>query len=129
MDYNLELINNLTADDTKIILDLLKLRDEARSAHDAIKGNIRFSIGEDKKTIWKDQHNAEYITHEGIWQARYLHQTYDVTCTTEGIFDVFKAAYLKNLGGGCLRDSAAESAGYFRSFVRKLEKGEHRAKQ
>ena len=123
MEMNLDLINSLTAEDTKVILKLDELRKEAEEAHKIIKDNVKFSIGEDKKIVWKDEHNAEYITNEGVWQARYLHKTYDVICTIENIFNVFKERYLYDINGNkCRVNNIADSAGYFRSFVSKLEK-------
>ena len=121
-DINLELINSLTAEDTKTILKLSELRDEAEKAYGIIRNKIKFSIGEDKIEIWNDTNNAEYITHKGVWQARYLHQTYDVTCTVEGIFNVFKEEYLDSLKHSCMVNNVADSARYFRSFVDGLKK-------
>ena len=112
--YDIHSLESLTADEIKTILALDKLRREAMADAILIKSAISFSIGEERQELWNDRNNAEYITHSGVWQARYLHQSYDVECSTEGIFKAYKEDYFSK--GGC---TAAE---YFRVFVAKLRK-------
>ena len=115
-DFDIHDIGSLSAEEIADILKLEELRKEAQSCYGIIHKNIKFSIGEDKIKLWDDTNNAEYITHSGVWQARYLHQTYDVICTIEGIFDVFKAEYFKSKRHDCKVNNTADSARYFRSF-------------
>lgn len=110
--YDIHSLESLTAEELRSIIALDKLRMEAVADAGIIKSEIYFCIGEDKKELWNDTNNAEYITHSGIWQARYLHQTYDVTCTAAGIYETYKEAYFAN--------GKTTAASYFRSFVRKL---------
>ena len=96
--FDYESINNLSAKDVEILNGLLPLAEEAKRAEEAIKAVYCFSIGEDKIEVWGDEYNHEYITHDGTWQARYLHQSYDVKCTAEEIFQYLKASFLIKKG-------------------------------
>ena len=129
MDINIELLDSLTDKDIQCINDLRELLVTATKYANAIKKYYKFSIGETKKTVWSDSCNTEYLTIEGVWQARYLNQKYDVTCTREGIFKVLKEKYLvqnrlKDNGG--FVNPIADSASYFKSFakrtIREVEK-------
>ena len=92
-----EKIKAITPDEVIIFAELQKLAVEAKEAAKLIRETYRyFGIGEEKITVWKDYHNTEYLTYTGVWQARYLHQTYDVECSAEGIFECFKAEFLAN---------------------------------
>jgi hypothetical protein len=90
-----------------------------------IREKFTFKIGEDKIEVWSDAYNHEYITYDGVWQARYLHQTYDVECSVEGIFNLFRAEYLisKGFASEYEGDGFSEAGElnyicrYFRTFV------------
>jgi hypothetical protein len=116
-NYSIHNLESLTAEEIKNILELNRLRAEAEADFGLIKSKIKFKIGEGRVTIWNDGNNAEYVTHDGVWQARYLHQTYDVDCSIEGIFKSYKEAYFNK--------NTTTSAGYFRSFVRGLREGKY----
>lgn len=104
-------IESLTAGEIKTILALNEIRLEAAADSAFIHSVMTFKIGEKRKTVWEDSHNAEYLTYEGVWQARYLHQAYDVDCSAVGIFNAYKEAYF---------DKGTTAAGYFRSWVARL---------
>ena len=107
-----------------LLTELPKLAKEAEAAEKLIKETYSFKIGEDYITVWSDEHNREFITKDGIWQARYLHQSYDVTCTTNGIYKLFKEEYLyekKYVEGKQYRE-APLIAGYFRNFISLTER-------
>ena len=119
-----EKIKDITPDEVIIINELQKLAAEAKEAAKLIRATYRcFGIGEEKITVWKDYHNTEYLTYTGVWQARYLHQTYDVECSAEGIFEYFKAEFLADYfkDEGVEDYEIAEKASickYFRKFLR-----------
>lgn len=122
MQITKELLESLTCQDIEQILVYRNLLEKAKRDVEAIKEAYRFRIGEDKVTVWKDEHNAEYITHGGVWQARYLHQTYDLPVTVDAVFDAYKAEYEKKKHPGGLVNNLADSARYFRSFAQKARK-------
>ena len=74
--------------------------------------------------VWEDAagYNAEYLTHAGLWQGRYLHQSYDVWCTSDEIFKLLVAEYLvennyvERYSGSEIAENALIT-GYFRKFV------------
>lgn len=119
-----ELIN-LTTDEVLIVVELQKLVVEATEASRLIYKVYKcFGIGEDKIVVWNDGNNYEYLSYSGVWQVRYLHQTYDVICSNDGIFDLFKAEYF--VENGYANEDAelrkkAEAAKYFRSFIKQTE--------
>lgn len=124
--FDMEKIKNLTADEIIIVNGLVDAAREAKEAAKLIRDTYSFGIGEERITIWKDQYNAEYLTHEGVWQARYLHQTYDIKCSEDEIFKYFIAEYLIKNGfakevEGCYRTEEGEMklvCGYFRDFLK-----------
>ncbi len=89
---------NLSLDQVTIINDLKPLVEQAEKAEKIIKETFLFHIGEDKIEVWSDECNCEYITHDGIWQARYLNQSYDIECNAKTIFEFLKADYLVQNG-------------------------------
>lgn len=127
--FNYETIQNLSPDDVIIINDLVVLAEKAKEIEQKIRENFTFKMGEDKIELWHDEYNHEYLTHDGVWQARYLHQTYDVKCTAEEIFEYMKAEYLIDKGFVPeIKESRFTAEGakrqiyrYFSSFVNKLE--------
>lgn len=70
-----------------IALGLLEpLAKKAKLYADIIQQTYLFHANEDKIVIFDDNNNREYFTHTGIWQARYLNQSYDVACDAATIF-------------------------------------------
>lgn len=125
MEINIELIESLTPDDIACIEDMQKLLKDATDYANKIKNSFIFRIGEKRKTVWEDTHNAEYLTINGIWQARYLHQTYDVKCDRDSIFDVLREEYIVNHSPfTCKVNNKAESARYFKSFIKRIDREE-----
>lgn len=123
--FDVEKIKSFTVDEIIIMNELLDVAKEAKEAAKLICDTYQFPMREDKITVWSDEHNAEYLTHNGVWQARYLHQQYDVDCSEDSIFKYFKAEYLVSNGfckeyNGCYtteEGDMAKIAGYFRVFV------------
>lgn len=117
-------INTLTADEVLVVNGLQKVAEEAKKASELIHKTYRcFGIGEEKIEVWSDEYNAEYLTYDGVWQARYLHQTYDVKCTPDGIFEYFKSEYLVSEGyaDDYENEEKAHICKYFRTFLKKTE--------
>ena len=127
--FDMEKINNLTADEVLIVNGLQAVAKEAKE-HVALihKTYNCFGIGKDTIELWHDSYNAEYLTHDGIWQARYLHQQYDVKVDVATVFDYYRAEWLVNNGyvdeynASYLTDYGKKKfiCGYFRSFVRRI---------
>ena len=92
--FDYESIKNLTEEDVLILNGLIALAKKAEEAAEIVKATYLFHIGEEKIEVWSDQYNHEYLTCDGVWLARYLHQTYDVECTKQSIFDYMKAEFL-----------------------------------
>lgn len=123
--FDIEKIKSFTVDEIIIMNELLDIAKAAENSAKFIQNTYQFPIGVDKITVWSDEHNAEYLTHDGIWQARYLHQEYDVDCSKDSIFNYFRAEYLVSNGfckeyDGCYETKEGEMAKiakYFRSFV------------
>lgn len=120
-------ISTITTDDILILKGLLPLAEEARKAEKMIRDTYCFHIEEDRIELWADEYNHEYLTHDGVWQARYLHQTYDVECTADSIFEYMKADYLIENGfaeklsnDNRLTDVGKKAMiyGYFRNFLK-----------
>ena len=125
MDY--QTINGMTAEDVCILNGLLPLAEEARKAEEVIRAAYLFHIGEDIIEVWRDDYNSEFITHDGTWQARYLHQTYDVRCTAEEIFKYLKADFLivngfanESINGHMTKEGEmAQIYKYFKGFIKR----------
>ena len=127
--FDLEKIMELTADDLLIVNGLQEVAREAKEHSDLIYKAYEhaFGIGQKKVVIWEDGCNAEYITHEGVWQARYLHQKYDVKVDFDTIFDFYRAEWL--IKEGYVKEyfedemtvygKKKEICNYFRVFVRR----------
>ena len=126
-------IMNMKVDEILLLNGLVSVAQEAKDAAEAIHTAYAhsFGIGEDSIEVWhdRDNNNFEYLTHDGIWQARYLHQTYDVKCTADEIFKYFRAEYMIQNGfakefEGCYMTEEGQLkqiAGYFKSFIRKVQ--------
>ncbi len=108
-----------------------KVAEEAEQVAELIDKVYRFKINEDKREIWRDKAgNAEYITHSGYWQARYLHQCYDTEVDTNSIFELYKAGWLIDNGydeeyneNGEITENGERKQIllYFRVFVKRTE--------
>lgn len=122
MEITIDLIENLTPEDIELILKYNELLSEAKNAVKIIKNTCLFHIGEKEITLSDDGNNREYLTFDGIWKARYLHQSYDVTVTVEGVFDVYKTEYEHKKSKSAQVNNKADSAGYFRTFIKRLQK-------
>lgn len=120
MEITIELLKSMSAEDVRRIEIYRELLNEAEEAVKTIIATYKFNIFQDKIVIWNDGNNAEYLTHNGIWQARYINQSYDVNITVQDVFEIFKEAYEhKNISKVNLK---AQSAGYFRSFVNRCKR-------
>lgn len=122
MEITIDLLKSLSSDDIKRITKYSELLEEAEKAVEIIKAAYKFNIGEMKITVSDDGNNCEYLLHDGVWQARYLHQSYDVCINVNSIFDVFKENYEYTLIRSSRVNMKAESASYFRSFVNRCKK-------
>ena len=130
--FDMEKIMGMTADEILIEKGLQKVAEEAKEHAKRIADAYHcFGIGEDVIEVWhdKDFNNYEYLTHNGVWQARYLHQTYDVKVDADTIFDYYRAEWL--IENGYVKESEGcylteygkkkEVCRYFRSFVNKIK--------
>lgn len=131
--FDMDKIMSLNADEILIVNGLQSVAKEAKEHAELIhKTYHSFGIGEDKIEVWhdRDQNNFEYLTHSGVWQARYLHQTYDVSVDADSIFDYYRAEWLVANGyakecEGCYltKDGRKKQVcRYFRSFVNRIER-------
>lgn len=127
--FNLEKIMKLNAEEIAIVNGLQEVAKEAKEHVELIHKAYRcFGIGEDKIEVFRDGNNFEYLTHDGIWQARYLHQEYNIKIDVDTIYDYYRAAWLvKNGYADDCKDSFLTDygnknriCGYFRSFVRRI---------
>lgn len=128
--FDLEKIMSLTADEILIINGLQSVAAEAKEHARLITETYHcFGIGEDKIEVWSDSYNAEYLTHGGLWQARYLHQSYDVKVDEDTIFDYYRAEWLvKNGYAAEYENNHVTEIGkksiicqYFKTFVYRTE--------
>ena len=138
MEKNIEVQDILNMKAEAIVL----LHDLADVAREAAMHSVRihqiyqnaFGIGEDRIEVWADRegNNHEYLTHSGVWQARYLNQEYDVPCTADAIFTLYRSEYMLKAGfvseavdRGAYHRARQDKlvAEYFRSFVSRSERG------
>lgn len=130
--FDMATIDKLTPDEINIAVKLKELAEEARKASDLIHATYHcFGINEEIVEVWHDKKNKnhEYLTHTGVWQARYLHKSYDVVCTSKDIFDLFKAEfliahkYVSEIENGVYSSYGRkkETCRYFREFIRLTE--------
>ena len=127
--FDYAVIKKISPNDVLILNGLIPLAQQAIEAEKLIKETYMFHIGETEIEVWTDQNNYEYITRDGIWQARYLHQEYNVECTADVIFEYFKADFLikngysKEYENSCYTEEGkkAEIFRYFIGFLRKTE--------
>ena len=72
--------------------------------------------------MWDDTNNAEYLTlinGEWVWQARYLHQKYNVPINVEKIYKIMVHAYEMEKKKTLTNDNK-KAINYFTSYVDKL---------
>lgn len=131
--FDMEKIMKMTPDDIIIINGLCNIAKEAKADAKKIADAYHcFGIGETIVEVWhdSDRYNHEYLTHDGTWQARYLHQSYDVQVDAESIFDLYRAEWLIDNGYIDEHDKDGyittygrkkEVCRYFRSFVKHIK--------
>ena len=124
-------ILKLTVEEIIVINGLEEVAREAKEDSEIIHKayNNTFGIGVEKVEVWSDGNNYEYLTHEGIWQARYIHQSYDVKVEANFIFDYYKSewlianGYVEEYDGNYLTDhgNKKQICMYFRAFVQRVK--------
>lgn len=121
-------LNDLTVEDLKDIEELQKFRKESQRLYNIVVNNQKVPLILDDKNrykLWDDTNNAEYlvlIDGEWVWQARYLHQKYDVPINVEKIYKIMVCAYEmeKDITRRGFANSSKEAIYYFTSYVNKL---------
>lgn len=121
MNITVDFLKSLSAEDLRKIKEYQVLLADAENAVKTVVARHKFSLFQDKIVLYNDGNNAEYLTRDGVWQARYLHQKYDVKITVEDIFDVYKEEYEHKLLNANTVNNKADSAGYFRTFVKRCK--------
>lgn len=129
---DLEKIQRLTPDEVEVVCAMQEMTKTAEEMSELVRNAYHFRLGEDRIRVWNDEHNAEFLTHDGWWQARYIHQEYEVTCTKECIFKYLVAEYIVNNNlhkdAPSLQKAGFEEEamvfGYFRAFIERT-KNEH----
>lgn len=120
----------LTAEDLADIEVLQKLRREAEKLYRVVVNNQKVPLildNQNRYKLWDDSNNAEYLAlkdGEWIWQARYLHQTYDVPINMEKIYRMMVSGYQqrKDESKRGFVNNYDAAIKYFKSYVSKLEK-------
>lgn len=120
----------LTAEDLADIEVLQRLRREAEKLYRVVVSTQKVPLILDEQNrykLWDDSNNAEYLAlkdGEWIWQARYLHQTYDVPINMEKIYRMMVSGYQqrKDKSRRGFANTYEEAIEYFKSYVSKLEK-------
>lgn len=121
---NIQKIMELTPDEVLLAAQLKELAEEAKKLSVLIRETYRcFAFGEDKITVWTEAGNYEYLTYAGVWQARYLRQSYDIDCTPEGIFNILKTKYFFDAQEltDCERKEMEKKFKYFEAFVERTK--------
>lgn len=121
-------LNDLTVEDLKDIEELQKFRKESQRLYNIVVNNQKVPLILDAKNrfkLWDDTNNAEYlmlIDGEWVWQARYLHQKYDVPINVEKIYKTMVHAYEmeKDITKRGLANGNKEAISYFTAYVNKL---------
>lgn len=118
------LVLKLSPEEILLLNDLPALVNKAIEDATLINDTYTFKANQESTVVWSDDYNVEYFTREGIWQARYLHQSYDVECTAQAIYELYRDAYLyeKGLTDDKHYSRSKEIANYFRGFVNKTKK-------
>lgn len=110
------------ADNISIIASLSRLAKEAIEAEKTVNEKYKFEDGQEKIVIWNDGYNEESITSDKVWHADYINNQYNVKCTAEGIYDVYRAQFIYD--NSCIREDdivkKAKTAANFREFVKHI---------
>lgn len=121
-------LNDLTVEDLKDIEELQKFRKESQRLYNIVVNNQKVPLILDDKNRYKlcgDTKNAEYlalIDGEWVWQARYLHQKYDVPINVEKIYKTMVHAYEmeKDITKMGFVNNNKDAISYFTAYVNKL---------
>lgn len=117
MEISLKLIEEMTIEEIESMQGYCALAKEAREAYYTVSKACLFPMGQNEIVVYENGDNKETLTHDGMWKARYLHQSYDVEVTADAIFKVFKEEYNHIKSRSSKVNNIAESARYFRGFV------------
>lgn len=121
---------DLTVEDLKDIEKLQEFRREAESLYSTVVNNQLVPLvldNQNRYTLWDDTNNAEYLSlsdGKWVWQARYLHQKYDVPIDINSIYRMLVCGYEheKDESKRGYVNNCKDAIGYFRSYVTKLKK-------
>lgn len=119
-------VKELTVQDLKDIEKLQKFRKEAERLYNIVIKSQKVPLIPDYKnkyTIWNDGNNAEYLElkdGEWIWEARYLHQRYDVPINLEEIYNMLVRAYEHERNENPFCNTNKEAINYFTTYVNRL---------
>lgn len=123
--FDMKKIMSLNADEILIANGLEAIAKEATEHSKLIHNTYRFGINEQEIELWHDSNNAEYLTYDGMWKARYLHESYDVKVDADSIFDYYRADWLVNNGYATLKDleycTKTQACKNFRRFVKRTQ--------
>lgn len=127
---NLAKIQKLTPEEVEVVCAMQELPKTAEEMAKLVREAYRFRFGEDKICVCDDGNNKECLTYEGKWQARYLHQEYDIACTKDEIFEYLVAEYIVtnrlHLDASDFEkvnfEEGAKAIGYFRRFIERTKK-------
>lgn len=119
-------LRELTVQDLKDIEKLQEFRKEAARLYNIVIKNQKVSLipdNQNKYTIWDDGNNAEYLELKDgkwIWEARYLHQKYDVPINLEEIYNMMVRAYEHERNKNPFSNTNKEAINYFTVYVNRL---------
>lgn len=119
-------LSELTVQDLKDIEKLQEFRKEAERLYNIIIKTQRVPLildNQNRYTIWNDGNNIEYLElreGEWIWEARYLHQSYDVPINLEKIFNMMVRAYENAEYKNTARNIEKEAIDYFTTYTNNL---------
>jgi hypothetical protein len=118
----MEDIKNMNVDEIEDLQQIIELKDKAKRLYKAIASNQYVDLFSEKKIIWKDDYNSEYLIQKDgqwVWVAAYLNQHYEVTIDENYIFQMLKSAYYfeKEHKNSCLVNHAKDAMRYFEGYV------------
>lgn len=122
-------LNDLTIEDLKDIEKLQEFRKKAENLYTIVVREQTVPLVLDEQNryrLWYDGNNANYLKYINggwVWQARYLHQSYDVPINAEKIYKMMVRAYEydKDKNNKGTRNSNKEAIEYFSSYVDRLK--------
>ena len=103
-----------------------EFRKEAERLYNIIINTQRVPLildNQNRYTIWNDGNNVEYLElkeGEWIWEARYLHQSYNVPINLEKIFHMMVCAYENAEYKNVSRNIEKEAIDYFTAYTNNL---------